>query len=535
MASAASSTTTTPSKSRLSSSTKRQYTELKQAYKAASGAFLVRDYVLAAQHLSRAKAFLPATATTKPIGLDSSWVTNLEQGKDIVEYDLQRKLVILETTYLATVLSSTSNRPNPANVPSDVAKWLRMSPSTLLPSLWLSWLEPQAQSSDGAQVNDILPSASAAYLHPSLVVALTLGALKLGETKAARAILDSWFATVAEDLDKLAWQQSSSVDWSTEFVVDQDTQAMTMSSSVMIGSAAAQGTSTPVSKDRSASAKQALLASWIKAMDLQALHVLPKLGEWEAAEDFVRLQSVENGGWVPENRINVGSDALLAHIRQLQEQDAQLASSRIERSKQLEANRLAASMSASSSTISEKDKRGKSSKGKAKAGSLTSQTRSSSANKSNPSRSSSSSSEVSSPQSSPTKRSSSKARDSTMTTDTSRRSDSPSQLTGFAAMRESLLNYLNSSSSTRRATSSSSSSLLARLPLRSLIQDDPFRLLSLVCLLFAFTSWIRRRRKMGQRTLPSVMNAASGIRHSLVLVGSKMVEFVRMGTKVTQL
>lgn len=62
--------------------------------------------------------------------------------------------------------------------------------------------------------------------------------------------------------------------------------------------------------------KAKVLKSWVKALDLLTLHVLPRLGEWEAAGDFVRLQGVENGGWVPDERTEVRfCFSLSLHVR----------------------------------------------------------------------------------------------------------------------------------------------------------------------------------------------------------------------------
>ncbi|KAM0791746.1 hypothetical protein ACM66B_004013 [Microbotryomycetes sp. NB124-2] len=506
MLSAASSTTTTPSKR-----SNKRFAQLKQAYKAAAAAFLVRDYATAAHHLHEAKLECP----TSPIGSNNEWIENVAQGRDNLAYDLHRKVAILETTFFATVLSG-SKRPSPASVPADVAKWLVLTPSQLLSALWLSWT---GEDKADPQIGDILPSVSAAYLHPSLIVAITLGALKLSEPKAARAILDAWSGSVAEDLEKLVWEESTAVDWLNDFLVEQESDSMTASG--IMGMAGSARRDKPT-------AKRSLLASWIKAIDLQAMHVLPALGEWEAAEDFVRLQSAENGGWLPETR----ASALLSAIKRLQEQQVQLEASRVERVKQLETNRLASSMSSASS---EKERR-KSHKGKAKA---TSNSEQAITKQSNASRSSSSSSEASSPKTSPSKRSAtaSKTDASAVTASSSHNRATTSNLTGFAALRESLVSYLSPGPTATQRTRSGQqpNSLLARLPLRSLVQDDPLRLLSIICLVFAFTSWIRRRRRMGIKSLPSVSDAAGGVRHGVILLGSKLVDFVRMGTKVTQL
>ncbi|KAK4050649.1 hypothetical protein OIV83_003375 [Microbotryomycetes sp. JL201] len=503
--STASSTTTTPSKR-----PNRRFSQLKQAYKAAAAAFLVRDYASAGSHLHEAKQACPDT----PIGFNTTWVKTIANGGDNVAHDLHRKVVILETTYLATVLSGPNKTASDA-VPADVAKWLKLTPSQLLPTLWLSWI---GESKSEPTIGDILPSVSAAYLHPSLIVAITLGALKLNEPKAARAIIDAWSGSVAEDLERLVWEESNSVDWQTDFVVEQDGDSMTASG--MMGTAGSSRRDKPT-------AKRSLLASYIKAVDLQALHVLPGLGEWEAAEDFVRLQSVENGGWLPDARIS----ALLTAIKRLQEQQAHLEASRVERIKQLETNRLASSMTSAASSDKEKRKSHKG-KGKAHPGAELPPS-----GKTSASHSSSSSSEASSPKSSPLKRNAA-TKVGTSTTaahSASRSSPATTGLSGFAALRESLVQYLGSPSMSQSRTSQAPNSLLPRFPLRSLIQDDPLRLLSIICVLFAFTSWIRRRRRMGIKALPSVSNAAGGVRSGVILLGSKLIEFVRMGTKVTQL
>lgn len=272
---------------------KSRLSQARAHYRAATSAFLVRDYGRTAIALDEAIALLPND------GPEDAWLHALVEEKDEPELDMARKLAILRITFLATVASTSPSSPSPDSYPASIAKFLSLPIPALTPSLWHSLLPAREASPEDLGTGlDVFPTPAAAFLHPSLIVALSLGALKLDQPAQARAVLEAWFGSVGEQVERVAWEESGKVDWAGEFALAGEGGTDGMSSSgILSGFPPVQGTKPEP--------RRALLASWIKAMDLLVLHVLPRLGEWEAAGDFVRLQGVENGGWVPDARVEV--------------------------------------------------------------------------------------------------------------------------------------------------------------------------------------------------------------------------------------
>lgn len=264
--------------------------ELRQRYNAATRALLVRDYAATASSLHDALARCPRVDP-------SAWFDELrDSGATLAVEEIRRRLEILQITFLATVRSS----PAALSPASNLTPLLDLPPARLVRSLWQNLLSterralPSVEEQDAG--DDILPTPSAAYLHPSLAVSLTLAALKLDEPKLARAIAEAWFGSVSEDVERMVWETSGTVDWDNgEFSLD---GAGGLGASSMLGTAG---------KDKPDGRKQ-LVGAWLKLLDLLVLHVLPTLDEWEAAGDFVRLQGQENGGWVPDQRVEVCSN-----------------------------------------------------------------------------------------------------------------------------------------------------------------------------------------------------------------------------------
>lgn len=257
---------------------KSKLSQLKTHYRAATDAFLVRDYERTAISLDEAQSLL-AVSTHK----EDAWLTAVVEGREEPELDMARKLVILRITFLATVASSSPGSVE--SYPSSIHQILSLPSSALIPTLWHSLL-PESDAS-----SDILATPSAAFLHPSLVVALSLGALKVDQPAQARSVIESWHASMSESVEAVVWEEGSKADWEMEYSLSGEG----MSSSGILSGPVKPG------------ARRALLSSWVKAMDLQVLHVLPRLGEWEAAGDFVRLLGEENGGCMPDARVEVCS------------------------------------------------------------------------------------------------------------------------------------------------------------------------------------------------------------------------------------
>ena len=247
----------------------RQLSSLRSTYSQAGRTFLLRDYA------ATATALVQATSSPRPIDSDA-WFTALSTANELPELELHRKVDILHITFLATVHSSP-----PSALPAPIASLVSLSAPDLLTSLWSTALHASTPHTE------ILSTPDAAFLHPSLAIALTLAALKLDEPRLARAIAEAWFGSVSEEVERVIEEESARIDWS-EFGLE---EGMTAS---RVG-----GWKDKVDRRRQ------LVASWLRLLDLLVLHVLPKLGEWEAAGDFIRLQGVENGGWVPDDRVEV--------------------------------------------------------------------------------------------------------------------------------------------------------------------------------------------------------------------------------------
>ncbi|GAA5825071.1 hypothetical protein JCM11251_006088 [Rhodosporidiobolus azoricus] len=482
--------------------------ELRQHYQSATRAFLVRDYPATASSLHDAFALLPPA---RP----EAWFAALQQGKPVPpEVDLRRRLEVLQVTFLATVRSGA--------VPSiagggDLAPLLELSPSKLIKSLWDDLLSSSGSPAPSASEEaDILPTPSAAFLHPSLAVALSLAALKLESPRQAKQIAEAWFGSVDGEVEKMVWEASQSGGFSVveEFPLDGvETSGGGMSGSSMLGRA---GGKAPAGRSKADEAKKAVVGGWLKLLDLLVLHVLPQLGEWEAAGDFARLQGAENGGWVPDERV----EAALRRLVDLQRGEAEAAAARIQRQKDLDAAKAEKKRSSRSPTSASSASAVKNGKGKA---------RETSPATSNGSSSSSSGS--------PTKKGSKRSRSKTTSPiqGSSPQAYPPASEAGtFSGFRSSLSSYLSRPSPSTAQQSpptrqSLFSTLLSLIRSRTHYDTDPLRLLSFAIFTFAFLTWARRRmsvrRAKGERGL--------GLGELLKLVGGKVGETVGMATRVT--
>ncbi|GAA5827242.1 hypothetical protein JCM3770_006100 [Rhodotorula araucariae] len=499
---------------RASSST----TELRQHYAAATRAFLVRDYAGTAASLHDALALVSSVP-------QRAWFDAVQAGTPVpLQTTLRRRLDVLQITFLATVRSTPGSlAPAPALQPL-----LDRPPAHLIKALWHALLRPPAGTpadkvadDDAGAEADILPARAAAHLHPALAVALALAALKLDEPRLARAVAEAWFASVDDDVEAVVWDAAGAADWSDGELALDAVGGAGMTASFVGG--AGKGAPPQQQPD----AHRQLLAAWLRLVDLLVLHILPKLGEWDAAGDFVRMQGAENGGWVPDERV----EAALRRLTELQQEEAHLIAARAQRQADLAAARVAASQRRSPSSS-------RSDKGKSRA------------RDGSPTDSAGGGSGSASSGGSPNGKSKSRRRAvaAAATAGAASPRASPSlgsdATTGFAGLRDSLGAYLtpradgSSSPSTTRAVAGSGPPARAqqRGPLRALAASlhalyaaDPVRVISVVCFACALVTWARRRvrlrRARGDRGL--------GIADAVALVGARVVETVRMMTKVT--
>ncbi|GAA5927039.1 uncharacterized protein JCM15063_000440 [Sporobolomyces koalae] len=480
-------------------------TNARKHYHAASRAFIVRDYASAASSLHSASTTLPES----PAG---RWLDSLTHGEPIALVDdLKRRLDIFQITLLATVhASATPRAPTP-----NLTRLLDLSPSQLVASLWNSLVNPEATDSN----RDIFPTSSAALVHPSIPTALCLAALKLDQPSSARAVAEAWLGSTSEPLEKIAWEQVEGWgdEWAAYIPLDR----------VGDVSMTASGSLSPVSnQDKATQARNQLVTSWIKLLDLLVLHILPRLDEWEAAADFVRLQSVENGGWVPDQRV----EATLERLSQLRQQEIDSALAKVQRQRDLETRKAEQKREARAAAT-------KLDKGKARARDDLS-----------PGEAGRSTSTGSSPEKrkrahhhrngtakspSPTSASSSSP---SPTSDVSPSLPSPA---GFAGLRSSLSQYLSRSTSisahettTHRSTTSPLTVMAAYL--RHHYATDPLRLLSMICFCLALATYLRRKFSLSN-SKSRTLGFGAGVRSGLGLAMAKVGETLRMGTKVTTL
>lgn len=286
--------------------------EARQLYHQATRAFLVRDYATAATCLQAGLARLEHVQ-------QDAWLAAVHSHAAVpTRIDLRRRLDILKVTLLATIRSS----PAALSPAPHLTPLLELAPDQLVRALWSDLIsageaDPAAAAAVAAlppAPHEIVPTAAARHLHPSLAVSLALAALKLESPQSARAVVEAWFGSVGEDVEVVVadFASSGEVDWiaGVEFPLDQvaggaahggagrgTASAMEMSDSGTLGQTVRPGGDN--------GAVRALVGSWLKLLDLLVFHILPKLDEWDAAGDFVRLQGQENGGWVPDVRVEV--------------------------------------------------------------------------------------------------------------------------------------------------------------------------------------------------------------------------------------
>lgn len=254
-------------------------------YAQASQAFLGRDFLKAAISLHLARPPTPSPP--------DEWfrLTQAPEGeRDGARWDalaLERRVAVLEVTLLATATGTAEAGSVPW--PGRFAKLSTLGPKQLLEALWAD-----LTGDSSSHPPEILPSSSAGFMHPSLASTLVLAALKLDQPRSARAIAEAWFGSVSTEVDDLVAATAARTDWAELPVAGQGA----------VGSS--QVLRAPGLRPDLA---QQLVGAWVKLHDLMCLQVLPRVGEWEAAADAVRGQAEENGGFIPQERVEVSSGA----------------------------------------------------------------------------------------------------------------------------------------------------------------------------------------------------------------------------------
>lgn len=280
-------------------STAQSTVRARQLYQQATRAFLVRDYSTAASCLHDGLAHVARVQR-------DAWYTALVRDPYAVPGDVEvrRRLEILKVTLLATIRASPAAR-SPA---ASLTPLLELEPDKLVGALWQNLIGSTSAELQKGDSAPIVPTPAAGYLHPSLAVSLALAALKLESPKAARAVAEAWLGSVAEEVELLAadYAAGGQVDWHAgiDFPLDQVAGNQSARTNGLSASSTLGGGGAGHAKE-DAVALRALVGSWLKLLDLLVFHILPSLGEWDAAGDLVRLQGQENGGWVPDVRVEV--------------------------------------------------------------------------------------------------------------------------------------------------------------------------------------------------------------------------------------
>ncbi|GAA5895533.1 uncharacterized protein JCM6883_001538 [Sporobolomyces salmoneus] len=496
-------------------------------YNAASRSFLLRDYSSTASSLSLAFKSLPPSSP-------SSWSDALSQGTAIPAHvDLKRKLEILRITFLATVHSSPS--PPLQSTASNLTPLLDLPPDQLIRSLWTALVEPEANEleTDTEGGGEIVPSPRVSLVHPSIVTALCLAAVKLEEVKLARSMAEAWIGSTTEELERIVWEEIESIgpeEWETELPLD----GMGTTSQGMNGSSILKPKID--GKEGSSEGRRQFVKSWIKLLDLLVLCISPRLEDWEAAGDFIRLQSVENGGWVPDQRV----EATLNRLSRIRQDEINSIAAKAQRQKEIEAHKAAHKRETRSSS--------KQDKGKGRARDEHSPTSSSGSSPEKKKRSTRNGNGNGIPKNGSTTSSdpssSSSSSSSSATSPTSALPPSLPSPSGFAGLRSSLTSYLSRShpeSATTTTTKPSSSNPITTIAsyLRHHYSTDPLRLLSMICFFFALTTYLRGRFSInrgggGARSKRSI-SLDFGMKNGMRLILGKVGETLKMGTKVTTL
>ncbi|GAA6021708.1 hypothetical protein JCM11491_001388 [Sporobolomyces phaffii] len=494
-------------------------------YNAASRSFVVRDYTATAASLDAAyKSLAPSRPRDS---LDA-----LLSGRAIAPpVDLKRRLDILRITFLATVHSTPAARSPPSPAPH-LTPLLDLAPDQLVKALWASLID--ADTPDTAEAapetghDEIVPSSRASSVHPSLATALCLAALKLDQPKLARAVAEAWIGSTTDELDRLAWDVLDEIrdDWPTELPIDG------VASTGMSGSATL---SRGAGKDGAAAAeaRRQFVKSWIKLLDLVVLHISPRLDEWDAAGDLVRLQSVENGGWVPDARV----EATLERLGEIRQGEIDSAAARVQRQKEIEVHKAAQLREARSSSKPDKGK------GRLRDDHSPAFDANSSSNASSPDKKKRSSHRNGNGSNKHAVTTSSPSASSSSSSATSPTSTLPPALpspSGFAGLRSSISSYLSHSHPSQQtaAVPPSPSNPISTIAsyLRHHYSTDPLRLLSMICFLLALTTYLRRRFSIQRGTRPTLTsNRLFSVRNGMALIAGKVGETLRMGTKVTTL
>lgn len=269
--------------------------QVRSRYREAARAFVNADLETTLVAIEAALAALSA-ADTSP-----NWIDLLSEefpSPSVPLHDQRRKVVILFVTLIATCRATAERDLSKAVKTSPLYHpYSSLSPEAASTRLFDATL-PYFTSSPSPSSDPLpLPSPEAGFLPPSVIVALTLGALKLQAPRAAKAICEAWLGSLPEQAETLLEAEGDAYDSSSS--------TTTSASSLTASSLSLSVTSTPSNEAGGGSPKRNALLSYERILELYALHVLPGLGAWEEAEEWVKLLARENGGWARVGKVEV--------------------------------------------------------------------------------------------------------------------------------------------------------------------------------------------------------------------------------------
>lgn len=281
----------------------------KRLYRDAARAFLVRDFALASRALAHAREALTSSSSITghewlELVRDSN-TQQQQQRKEDVTVELWRKLAILRITLTATVLADEQQHvSSSANLHEDVSRLAALGPQQAVVALWLDAAHGSGIAVGSSAARDeIVADEQCALVHPTIAIALALAAVKLGELRLAARVAEAWLGAIDPAVEQALVRRTTASAQTEE----------RLGASDMLASSAASldPNSISLSNSEDSTAKPggstatSIVKAWYRLHDIYALHVLPRLGEWDAAVDFVKLQGVENGGWVSQARVTV--------------------------------------------------------------------------------------------------------------------------------------------------------------------------------------------------------------------------------------
>ncbi|GAA95215.1 uncharacterized protein L969DRAFT_92521 [Mixia osmundae IAM 14324] len=486
---------------------------LRSLYRSAAQAFVLKDHAVTLDALTEAYVILD-DASASPVG-SQDWTAAH-----------RRKFEILRITFLATLLADVLN--SDASLPGSVSAhaWIkplyalvtakgktavRTTPDKneqadkIVYALYSHALATFSPSHTRDTLDTSMPIATAdvGAVPPSVIVATSLGALKLNAPLAARNIIEAWLGSLTPALEAQLERTNLQVEADHESL---QTSVLSPSSSMTLPASASQSSlSASISIDEDA---RASLVSFERILEVFSLAVLPRLNQWDEAEEFVRLAARANGGLLRQAKV----DTLLDELQSLRSNKA--AEWEDQRRRELQLAEEARQRRRDEEQAAEKQRAAAARKTEKQA------------------------------------RKNDKRAESSSQSDPSKPSEPPLEeegqpvATGFTSMRNRLSGFMRQSNQQEAAVQTGTLRYFLQHYLGAFAMNDPLRILSATLFLFSVAAWLRRRMTPGFASRQSSSLAASRARNMLTdtrqssifaVAARKLIDTVKMGTSVSTL